>query len=210
MNIPVSNFRRDEAYTFITGMAIATTWYLYLVKIKFISEIKSMIEPFSIMLWLLSTATLYILYLILTALIVLSINDNLKKKDNDKIIEEKKLIKYFSLYYSGPLEEIRTSTHILGLITISLFLLYLPLVDFFITLKVNFILIHLVYTIIVIFVYYQYYKNMMDLLIVKRVITSGFCDTIDEKEYNKKRAELYAILKNNEYIDRLKNQNKTT
>jgi hypothetical protein len=206
MNIPVSNFGRDEAYTFICGIVIAITWYLYLVKINFIPTIKSMIDPFFIMLWLLSTAVLYIVYLIISISVIFCINRTLEKQGDDVIIEEQKVTKYFSLYFSGPLEEIRMGTHIQGLLTTSLLLLYQPLLDFFIGLSANFILIHFVYSGITIFLYCLFYRGMRNLLIIKRLISKGLCDTIDEKAYNKKRAELYAELKNNEYVERLKKQ----
>jgi len=207
MNIPVSNFRRDEAYTFICGMAVAATWYLYLVKIDLIPPIKSIIEPFTIMLWLLSTATLYIAYLALSRFVILPISKNLEAQSDDDIIKEKNLKKHLALYFAGPLEEIRTNTHILGLITTSLLLLYWPLLEFFYaSLKINLFLIHIAYNIITIFVYVQLYNNMRDLLIVNRLTSKGLCDTIDEKTYNQKRAEHFAGLKSSEYLDKLKKQ----
>jgi len=204
MNIPVSNFGRDEAYTFIHGIAVAAAWYLYLVRIEFISTTKSMLEPFPIMLWLLSTAMLYIVYLILSNLAILHIDRILKKQSDDDLVKEKKLIKYISLYFSGPLEESRTSGHVLGLMTASLFFLYPPSLYFFLaTLKINFLLIHFAYSGLVIFVYYLFYRATKNLLIINRLIANGLCDTIDEKAYNKKRADLYAEIKNNDYLEKL-------
>lgn len=90
MNIPVSNFKRDEAYTFIHGIAIACIWFIYLTHKNIIDSIKSLATPRFIIGWLLSTAFLYILYLLLSHFVSSSVKKMLKKKNDDVLLKEEK------------------------------------------------------------------------------------------------------------------------
>jgi len=200
----VSNFKRDEAYTFIHGIAIVCIWLLYLSKRNLINSAILITSPTFIMGWLASTAFLYIFYSFLSGLISYNADKKRKKKKDDDLLKERGLVKYSHLLYSGPLEEKRIVEHILGLLTTTLIIVYLPALYFFVLhSNLNAFIVHVVYTAIAVFVFYEFSKTSYQLNVIGHFISKGYCDIIDEKEYAKKRAELFAEVNNKEYINRL-------
>ena len=64
MNLPLSNLKRDELYTFIVGIFTATAWYLYFQELGTIERRKDIIDPALVFAWLLSTGAIFIFYMI--------------------------------------------------------------------------------------------------------------------------------------------------
>ena len=52
MNIPAKTFEREELYTFIGGIVVGSSWYLYFQKINIIGESRTLTDPVFLLIWL--------------------------------------------------------------------------------------------------------------------------------------------------------------
>jgi len=202
MDLPVSNLKRDEYYTFIHGLAIACIWIIYLKRTAIVNSIDSVVSLEFIAAWLFSTAFLWIVYNFISLLVRYYINKQLNKKTDEELSHDLKVSK-MSLFYTGPIEERQINAHILGLLITALIISYYPILSFFPNNVAINLLLHVFYMLCTIFALYKYKRDIYDLGSINRLITANFCDVLNEKTYAQKRAEYFAELKHNEYKNKL-------
>ncbi|MEW5816070.1 MAG: hypothetical protein AB1798_11840 [Spirochaetota bacterium] len=207
MDLPITNLKRDEYYTFIHGLAVACVWIawgIHFKKLDILSSMDSIVSPVFIAAWLFSTAFLWILYNLITFPVIYCISKQLDKKKPDDLLRHHK-VSGLSLFYTGPMEERQIHAHIFGLLTAALIISYYPISFLFPKNLEIYLLLHIIYTLGTIFILYRYKSNSYDLASVSRLITTGVCDVMNEKAYAQKRAEFFAELKHNEYKNKLSN-----
>jgi hypothetical protein len=210
MDLPISNLKRDEYYTFIHGFAVACVWILWGIhfkKLAILSSMDSVVSPVFIAAWLFSTAFLWILYNLISLSVIYYISKQLDKKKTDDLLHNHKVTR-LTLISTGPMEERQIRAHIFGLLATALIILYYPISSFFPKNLTGYLLLHIIYTLGTIFVLYRYINNLYDLASISRLITAGACDVMNEKAYAQKRAELFAEIKHSEYKNKLSNNSK--
>jgi len=207
MDLPISNLKRDEYYTFIHGLAVTCIWIVWGIhfkKLTILSSMDSVVSPVFIAAWLFSTAFLWILYNLISFSVVYCISKQLGQKNTADLLRSHR-VSELSLFYTGPLEERQINAHIFGLLTTALIISYYPISFFFPENLAIYLLLHIIYTLGTIFALFRYRSNMYDLASINKLITAGVCDVLNEKTYAQKRAEFFAELKHNEYKNKLSN-----
>jgi hypothetical protein len=203
MNLPINNLKRDEFYTFLHGVAIASIWLLFFNKTESITNLLFIAS------WLFSTAFLWIMYIFLSTAVSKLVAKRLENKSIDDLLKIHHVNK-LSLFYTGPIEERSINSHILGLLATTLLIAYYPIISL-LNIRLSFFwFFHSCYTIITIYVLYEYALNIYYLASVIRTVSKGGCDFINEKVYAQKRAELFAELKHDEYKETMKNKEPIT
>ena len=70
--IPISSLKRDEIYSFIGGLFIASSWQIYFANLSSdtsISSVNLITNPIFLIFWLFSTAVLFTIQLFITFVI---------------------------------------------------------------------------------------------------------------------------------------------
>ena len=184
LNLPLSGLKRDELYTFIVGIFIALSWYLYFQEIGFVSKSNSL-DPRLIFAWLFSTGIVWLLSSLFTTFVGLSIAQTIKhQKDDDELIKMG-VTKKLSFFWAGPLEEQKVFAHLFTLLTVSLILVFHPVTAYLsanldVSLNASwFILPCIFYASITVAACLLLMKSVHYLLAVEHFITAGYCDIFD-------------------------------
>jgi hypothetical protein len=214
-NIPLTSLRRDEIYTFIGGFLLAAIWYYYFLKST--GEQAPKIDMFTnitfIILWLSSTALLYII-LSLTAFVCIKfISRFLATKTSDDLrirIGVEDPVETF--YYYDSLDEVKFSIHLISIVLCTSLLSVYPVY--------NLILSHatvrglrffaLVAVILILVMAFLYYRLMLVFIIYNRLRALHLIDFIDTKKYNEERAIFFAQTKNKMSEQKLRNFRNTS
>ncbi len=129
--IPIGTLKRDEIYSFIGGLFIASSWYLYFASLSgdtTISEVAFVTKPIFLISWLVSTASLFAIQLFAVFVLVRAIKYWLESKNQ---MERKKI-----LGLQNPIEDfifvefvndLKYSAHLVGIIIFSTVLSLFPL-----------------------------------------------------------------------------------
>jgi hypothetical protein len=129
--IPIGTLKRDEIYSFIGGLFIASSWYLYFAGLSgdtTVSEVAFVTKPIFLVSWLLSTALLFAMQLSAAFVVIRAIKYWLKSKNE---MERKKI-----LGLQDPIEDfifvefvndLKYSAHLVGIIIFSTLLSLFPL-----------------------------------------------------------------------------------
>jgi hypothetical protein len=213
MNLPLAKLNRDELYTFIVGIFAALSWQLYLQDIQFIAKTTALIDPTFFLAWLFMTGIIFILYMILLQILRLICEREINSEDDDAELQKLNLTKYTSFFWGGPLEEEKLLSHIYGLLTVSLIVVYHPVIAFAAkNLDLSWGLswlgyFHATYSALTIAAYLMLSKVSHYLYLVKHFLDEGYCDILDETIYRRERAIHYAKVTSDIYVAYLKTQN---
>lgn len=120
-NLPLGKLNRDEIYTFIGGLFVSQVWFLYLLSSGKIELNESLYIPLGIMLWIGSTASLFLFGTILYVL-TNKLHRDITNKDYEKI-ENK-------VQYATNANETLMHIHIYAVIFSSFVLVSIPTIDF--------------------------------------------------------------------------------
>jgi hypothetical protein len=203
MNLPVEKLNRDEIYTFIAGLFVGLAWHLYFQQIGWVGKNQGVFDASLIFAWLLSTGVLYLLYMILQLAMDRIVKSKIARQDDEKELRKLDVTKYRTFFWAGPLEEQRLLLHIFGLLTVALVLVYYPIIAF-ISPKVSLSwLVAVVHFVLVVAACLKFYQTDHYLHQVNDFIAKGYCDTLDEAEYIRDRARLYADVQHRIYLAHL-------
>ncbi len=196
LNLPLSNFNKDEIYTFIVGLVVGAAWFLYLQKFSWISDSSALTGPSFLLTWLSSTGTMYVIYLALCWIVTKITDWFIAHQNEEAVLRKLNIQKGNTFFWTGPLEEEKIKSHILGLMTVAIGLIYWPLLVFVspktfascATFHVTFLLFMavLVAEFFIVWLYLQRVNKFLD---------KNYCDIIDQKPYTQERARLYAQIK---------------
>jgi len=199
--LPLNALKRDELYSFLGGFLTASVWYVYLEKIGVITSQSFFSSPMFFILWLLGTAFQYLFSLVLTTIFSRILSKDLLAKDLDEELKARN-IKEKTFFYSTAVEEYQIQNHILCIITIVLILNYFPVIKILATyLKLSMLItilaLHLLF-ISTSLVFYRY--SLKEIILLNLFIKFKSCEIMDYKTYITKRAEAFAEVKRNEYL----------
>lgn len=119
-NLPLGKLNRDELYTFLGGLFVSQVWFLYLLSYEKIEVGESLYIPLGIMLWIGSTAMIFLLNSLLHVL------SNIFQSD----VTDEDFNKIEKVQYSVNVDEKRMLLHIYAVTFSSLLLASLPIVDY--------------------------------------------------------------------------------
>jgi hypothetical protein len=176
-NLPLGKLNRDELYTFIGGLFVSQVWFLYLLSYGKIEVNDSLYIPLGIMLWIGSTA---IIFLLNSLLYILS---NIFQRE----VMEEDFNKIEKVQYSVNVDEKRMLLHIYAVTFSSLLSASLPTVDYICTSKFsNYWIIALAVPLILSLVLYLYASK--EYKIIYKCVIDGKCKYIDPtiKDVNEK------------------------
>lgn len=203
MNLPVEKLNRDEIYTFIAGLFVGLAWHLYFQQIGWVGKNEGVFDASLIFAWLLGTGVLYLLYMILQLAMDTIVKRTITRQDDDEELRRLDVTKYKTFFWAGQLEEQTVLLHIFGLLTVALVVVYYPIVAFILP-KLNFSwLVVAVYVVLVVAACLKFYQTDHYLYQVNNFINKGYCDTLDQTEYIRDRARLYADVPHGIYLARL-------
>ncbi|BCA80951.1 hypothetical protein [Desulfuromonas sp. AOP6] len=208
--VPLGALKRDELYSFLGGLLIASIWYVLLENIGILTSKSFFTNPAFFMLWLLGTAVMWLLYVLLSNIILIVIQNRIKQLDHDTELAKMGLQKRLSFFHSTSIEEMHIQSHIIGIITTSMILIYYPAVSFVgdhFTFT-QFIIIHISYTGFCLSGYFLFFVKTMEIVKVNTFIRNGYCDLIDYKKYIEERASHFASVKNREYEEILAHEHR--
>lgn len=209
--IPIGALRRDEIYSFIGGFFIAGSWYIYFTSLPNntnISGIELVTSATFLLSWLLSTAILFTIQLLLGFIIAVAIKYWLKGKTQ---IEKQKV-----LNLPDPVEnfmavefvnDVKTNIHIIGIIITAVPLSLFPLYELsrpFITHNMTcliLVLIVMAYTCLLFF-FIKFWKWFVVIHILK---ADGSVEIIDQNTYAQERAAYIAKVKNEQSKQKVQN-----
>jgi hypothetical protein len=164
------------------------------------------VDPAFVLTWLCSTALLYIFYAVLSLVAIGISNRRIKKQNDDEELEKMRLRKGLSFIWSGPFEEAKILSHILGLIVVSAVLVYYPFLSF-VGSKANLLLITFIYGILTILVAWLFFRQCHYVVKLYDFISKNYCDIANDKTYIHERACFFAKIRNDEFQTNL-NQTK--
>jgi uncharacterized membrane protein len=209
--LPIGALRRDEIYSFIGGFLIASSWYTYFASLSIdasVSGIDLVTNPIFLISWLLSTALLFTIQLLITLIIAQAIKHWLKNKNQ---IERKKI-----LSLQDPVEDfvsaefvndVKISAHLVGIIItsvpLSLFPLY-KLSSSFVTQNISRLILSLIVIALIwlLFIFIKLWKMFIVIYLLK---ADGSLEIIDQNTYAQERAAYIAKLKNEQSKQKVQN-----
>lgn len=181
-------------------------------KINMIGE-TNIIDPAFILTWLCSTALLYILYMVLFLVAIGISSRRIKKQNDDAELGKMRLRKGLSFIWSGPFEEAKILSHILGLIVASAVLVYCPFLSF-VRSKANLVILTIIYGILTILVAWLFLRQFITcskyMISFQKITSKNYCDIANEKTYIHERACFFAKIRNDEFQTNLNQSNQVT
>ncbi len=180
-NLPLNKLNRDEIYTFIAGLFVSQFWFLYLLSSKDIELDESLYIVFGIMLWIGSTATIFIFNNLLSSFrwIIKKLCGNSIKKKIENMQSQ--------LYYSSYLSEVAIFLHLFSLTFVSLLLVAIP-VHWLIGHSIWICAFYAIVTLALI-MYLVTYRN---LIFCNECINEHKCDVIDQSQYIAEMTKFYS------------------
>jgi hypothetical protein len=182
---------------------VGLAWHLYFQQIGWVGKNQGIFDASLIFAWLLGTGVLYLLYMVLQLAMDRIVKRKIARQDDEEELRKLDVTKYKTFFWAGHLEEQRLLLHIFGLLTVALVLVYYPILAF-ISLKVNLSwLVAAVYLVLVVAACLKFYQTDHYLYQVNDFIANGYCDTLDQAEYIRDRARLYAAVQHRIYLAHL-------
>ena len=200
--IPISTLKRDEIYSFIGGLFIASSWYLYFTSLSVettLSSIDIVTKPIFFISWLISTALLFTIQLFVNLIVVQVIKCWLKSKNQ---MERKKILKlqdpvedFISIEF---VNDLKYGAHLVGIIIISTVLSFFPLYKIscsFIPQNISCLILILIFLALIClsFIFIRFWKMFIALWLLK---ADGSLEIIDLNKYAQERASYIAKVAN--------------
>lgn len=201
--IPIGTLKRDEVYSFIGGLFIASSWYLYFARLSGntpISSVDFVTKPIFLISWLVSTALLFAIQLFAAFVVARAIKYWLKGKNQ---MERKKI-----LGLQDPIEDfifvefvndLKYSAHLVGIIIFSTVLSLFPLYKVSSSLITHntsrrFILFLIILALIGLsLILVKFWKMFIVVYLLK---ADGSLEIIDQNKYAQERASYIAKVAN--------------
>lgn len=209
--IPISSLKRDEIYTFIAGIYVASIWYLFLVSTSLINhELDNTLYQTSMVLvmWLMSASVLFIILSVMSLAMgytLLIYCDNQKSNELKKILKiTKQYISYYPVEFS---KEQLVYNHIYGLCIASIMMTLYPFLKLMSNLSHYFIIVAVAFVLSLLFSYFYHmgWLRYYSYVILKR---RQMLDIYDEKKYSEEISVVLAkdnIDQNKNYVVSIKN-----
>lgn len=184
--LPLGSLKRDEIYGFIGGLFIACSWHLYFQKADSSSlsdSSKWLTEILFILLWLLSTALLFICQLILMFIITKCVWFDLQKKTPEVLY---KMLGFKSPYiFLDYFDNLLSSAHIINIVFLSFLISFYPLMTAILGIigQQPLCIIGVPFFIICGVLFYFYYTIYRQYLTILQLRATEKLDFIDKKKY---------------------------
>jgi hypothetical protein len=200
--IPISTLKRDEIYSFIGGLFIASSWYLYFTSLSVetaLSSIDIVTKPIFFISWLISTALLFTIQLFVTFIVAQAIKCWLKSKNQ---MERKKILNlqdpvedFISIEF---VNDLKYGAHLVGIIIISLALSLFPLYKISSSLipqNISCLILFLTFLVLLflLFILIKFWKMFIVVCLLK---ADGSLEIINLNKYAQERASYIAKVAN--------------
>jgi len=209
--IPIGSFKRDEIYSFIGGLFIASSWQIYFTNLSSdtsISSINLITNPIFLIFWLFSTASLFTIQLFIVYITGLAIKYWLKNKSQ---VERKKILglqdPVEDFVFAEFVNDIKIGFHLVGIIITSVLLSLFPLYKLsrsFVTQKASCLILLLIILACIglSFIFIKFLKMFIVIYLLK---ADGSLEVIDQNTFAQKRAEYIAEVLNERSKQMLQN-----
>lgn len=170
-SLPLSKLNRDELYTFIGGLFVSQVWFLYLLSNGMVELNESLYITLSIVLWICSTAMVFLLNVILY-LVTNKFQSDITTEDYEKIDK---------VQHAVNVTEGRIFIHIYSVIFSSLVLVAIPTFNYLCRGELPYywgILIVFLVAVILSLVFYLY--NSRKYNIFYKCVKDGKCTYIEQ------------------------------
>ena len=200
--IPIGTLKREEIYSFIGGLFIASSWYLYFTSLSVettLSSIDIVTKPIFFISWLISTALLFTIELFVIFIVVEAIKCWFKSKNQ---MERKKILNlqdpvenFISIEF---VNDLKYRAHLVGIIIISTALSFFPLYKISSPLiPQNISCLILFLTILaLIWLLFNFIKSLKMFIVVYLLKADGLLEIIDQNKYAQERASYIAKVAN--------------